>query len=318
MSGPSDQRKVDYLRISVTDRCNFRCRYCMPPEGVPPVAHGEILSFEEILEAARVAVGAGFVRFRLTGGEPLVRRGLAGLVRGLAGIPGVEDLSLTTNGSLLEGQAEVLREAGLDRLNISLDALDPEVFFRLTRGGNVFRVLAGVAAARRSGFPPPRLNAVIVRGFNQDQVIPLVEYARREGLVLRFIEMMPLAPAFRDWESVSGAEVRSTIEARWPLRESTGEPGGGPARYFRGDGFTVGFISPLTGEICSRCNRMRLTADGRLRPCLAAETEFNLKEVLRGGGDVAEVFRGALAAKPPRHCFDLHAGRRRGMSAIGG
>jgi len=317
MNRAEPKRKVDYLRISVTDRCNFRCRYCMPPEGVPLLKHADILTFEEIIRVVRLSRELGFVRFRLTGGEPLVRRGLVELVRGLTGVAGIEDLSLTTNGHYLPDLALSLRRAGLDRINLSLDALSPAIFSRMTRGGDLSRVLAGHAAAVRAGFPPPRLNAVIIPGINDGEILPLVDFARAVGSPLRFIEMMPVTPD-SGGSFMPGERVRRLIEERFPLEEADGTPGGGPARYWRGPDFLVGFISPLSEDICSNCRRMRLTADGFLRPCLAAEDEFDLRPALRERGDLREVFLRALAAKPPRHRFGCRPDGGRRMSAIGG
>ncbi|HOO78284.1 MAG TPA: GTP 3',8-cyclase MoaA [bacterium] len=315
--------EVDYLRISVTDRCQLRCLYCMPPEGVPRLEHREILRFEEIARVVWVAAARGFRRFRLTGGEPLLRRDVSALVRLLAAVPGVEDLSLTTNGCLLAREAAPLKEAGLRRLNVSLDALDPGLYRRLTRGGDVGLVLAGLEAARRLGFAPIKLNAVIVAGVNESEILPLADFARRRGFIVRFIELMPVlgsgsrpAPGF-----LSGERVRRIIGARYPLEEASGIEGGGPARYWRSGDLTVGFISPLTCDTCRSCRRLRLTAAGGLRTCLFSEEESDLKTALRSGagdGEIARMLDAAVAAKPVRHMVSSPDSGSIRMSAIGG
>ena len=275
------------LRISVTDRCNFRCTYCMPDDEYVWTARREILSFEEISRVARLSVGLGVDKIRLTGGEPLLRRDLDELVRQLAAIEGLEDLCLTTNGSLLADRAESLVSAGLRRLNVSLDTLDPEKFARIRRRGDLRAVLAGLFAAKAAGMGSIKLNAVIERGVNESDILPLVEFAREHGFTMRFIEYMDVGNA-NHWMSakmVPKREILETISARHPLREAGREPESAPAvEYeFLDGGGRVGVIASVTEPFCSGCTRARLTADGHLVTCLFAERGHDLKILLRSG-----------------------------------
>ncbi|MEA3345258.1 MAG: GTP 3',8-cyclase MoaA, partial [Chloroflexota bacterium] len=279
-------RAITYLRISVTDRCNLRCVYCMPAEGIHLRSHEEILRYEEIVRIVRVAVGMGIRFVRLTGGEPLVRKELVKLVRMLRAIPGLEELSMTTNGTLLADHAQALAEAGLDRVNISLDSLRPERFHRITRLGNLSDVLKGIEAAERAGLVPLKLNTVVMRGLNDDEVVELARLTLEHGWHVRFIEPMPVGSRTL-WDGiryVPGSEVRDRIEeALGSLRSTQGPKGHGPARNFklpRSLG-TVGFITPWSENFCASCNRMRLTADGRIRPCLLSDIEVDLRGPLR-------------------------------------
>ena len=296
-------RVHDDLRISVTDRCNLRCAYCMPldPEWFP---REEILSYEEILRLTRILVSQGVRKVRLTGGEPLVRSDLPILVRMLAGEPQIEDLSLTTNGILLDRMAVPLAEAGLRRVNVSLDTIDPERFRRLTRRDQLHRVLAGLETASRAGLAPLKVNVVLVRGVNDDEVEPLVEHARRHGWELRFIELMPLENdgTWNPARVVGGAEVRDRIDARWPIEPDPGRDPHAPAtRYrFRDGSGRLGFIDSVSVPFCSSCSRLRLTSDGMLRVCLYDQAELDLKSPLRGGatdGELLTAIRRAVAAK---------------------
>lgn len=309
MTGLVDRfgRAITYLRVSVTDRCNYRCLYCMPEEGVPAKPHGDILRYEEIERLVRVAAGLGIYKVRLTGGEPLVRAGIADLVRMLAAVPGVRDLALTTNGSLLAPLAPDLAAAGLKRVNVSLDTLHADRFRRITRRGELEDVLAGIEAARRHGLDPVKVNVVTIRGLNDDEA---VDFARRtlDGWHVRFIEVMPLGEGSH-WAGdgyMPAAEVRARIEAQLgPLLPATTDTSG-PARSWRLRGATgsIGFITPVSEHFCDYCNRLRLTADGRLLPCLCADTEVDVRSVIRGGaGDDALVgaIRQAVAAKPAGH-----------------
>ena len=328
-------RTIEYLRISLTDRCNFRCIYCMPEEGVDPIPHESILRIEEMARAVRIAADLGIRSIRLTGGEPLVRKGVVDLVREIADTPGIDNVSMTTNGVLLPSMADELKEAGLSRVNISLDTMDAEQFHMITRRGELQQTLDGIEAALEVGFDPVKINVVTVRQFNQD-FLAFARMSVDRPLHVRFIEYMPVGTSSgidnRGWgpeEVISSEEVYDIINQRaaeegLPQLEPAGddEPiGWGPARYFRfpdAQG-TVGFISPLSNHFCSRCNRLRLTADGKLRPCLFSDEEFDLRAALRGdGGDEAarEVFREALAAKPDEHHDKV--GTERGMSQIGG
>lgn len=328
-------RTIDYLRISLTDRCNFRCIYCMPEEGVQMMDHESILRIEEVEEAVRVAAGIGIRSIRLTGGEPLVRLGVVDLVRGIANVPGIENVSLTTNGVLLPKMADDLKAAGLSRVNISLDTLDPEQFTYITRRGQLQQTLDGIDAALEAGFNPVKINAVTVRSLNQDY-LAFAKLSIDRPLHVRFIEYMPVGESSGShgcgWgkqDVVPSEELLDTINVRareegLPELEAVGKDdkplGWGPARYFQFPGAqgTVGFISPLSRHFCGECNRLRLTADGKLRPCLFSDVEYDLRTALRSGDKVAAraVFEEALGAKPDDHHDKV--GTERGMSQIGG
>jgi cyclic pyranopterin phosphate synthase len=314
------------LRISVTDRCNLRCSYCMPLE-VTFKPREELLTFEEIARVARVAAGLGVRTVRLTGGEPLLRRELPELVRQLVAIEGLDEVSLTTNGLLLAEQAAGLRAAGLARLNVSLDSLTQQGFERLARRPGLDRVLAGLEAAKRAGFAEIRINAVSIRGLTEAEIVPLARFCRREGFHLRFIEFMPL-DAEEAWEPtqvLSGAEVRGMLEREiGPLVADRPADPGQPALDYRfADGGRVGFINPVTRPFCERCDRLRLTADGQLRNCLFSTVEWDARGLLRSGaGDepLAVAIRDCVAAKRAAHGIDTPSFVRpaRAMYQIGG
>ncbi len=323
----SFNRPIEYLRISVTDRCNLRCVYCMPEEGVPPLSHGEILSYEEIARLARVVVELGVTRLRITGGEPLARKGVERLVGMLSAIPGVDDLSMTTNGILLAGAAEGLARAGLQRVNISLDSLRPERYGAMTRRGRLEDVLAGMEAAGRAGLAPVKINAVVVRGLNDDEVLDLARKTVVEGWNVRFIEVMPLGadPMWAHDGFVSSSEIRRRIEDAFGALVAVNGDGAGPARYYRVEGAegTIGFISPLSEHFCFRCNRLRLTANGRLLPCLMSEDGIDVRSALRHGAtgeELRQLVLQAISAKPAGHRMGVAHGGARGtpMSRIGG
>ena len=285
-------RVHDDLRISVTDRCNLRCAYCMPEEPTW-LPRASLLRYEEIERLARIAVELGVRKIRLTGGEPLVRRDLPDLVRRLAAIEGLADLSLTTNGLLLEPAVPVLRAAGVDRVNVSLDTLDPLRFERMTRRAALERVLGGIAAAAAAGMAPVKVNTVILRDMNDDEVEPMAERARAEGWELRFIEFMPLENG-GTWDRarvVTGAEIRARIAACWPIEPDPAEDPHAPATRwrFRDGGGTVGFIDSVSAPFCASCSRLRLTSDGHLRVCLYDDAETDLRTPLRAGAADAEI-----------------------------
>ncbi len=320
------QRRISYLRMSVTDRCNFRCVYCMA-EDMTFLPRSEVLSLEELARVARLFVGLGVQKVRLTGGEPLVRRGITDLVDRIAGLPGLKELAMTTNGATLAAQAADLRRAGLSRINISVDSLDPQRFRDITRTGDLDAVLAGIDAAQQAGLEPVKINAVILKGRNDDEVLPLVEFARRRRLDLSFIEEMPLGVIDehdRAVSFVSSAELRALIERRYPLTPSA-ESSGGPSRYYRMSDSTirVGFISPHSQNFCASCNRVRVTVEGRLLLCLGNEHSLDLKPLLRGGADdsaIKAAIRAAVDRKPERHHFRLDEAPQilRFMNATGG
>ncbi len=297
------QRPVKDLRISVTDRCNFRCTYCMPLDEYEWIKREEILSYEEIARLAALFVGLGVDKIRLTGGEPLVRKDLENLVAELAGLPGLRDLCLTTNGALLGEKAAALKAAGLKRVNVSLDTLDPEKFRRMTKRGDLTQVLEGLLAAQRCGFDPIKINAVIERGVNDDDIIPLVEFARERGFAIRFIEYMDVGNA-NNWKSekmVPKREILERIRARYPLREVGREEGSAPSvdyQFLDGTG-DMGVIASVTEPFCSSCTRARLTADGKLVTCLFSHVGHDLKALLRSGatGEQLREFIGAVWRK---------------------
>jgi cyclic pyranopterin phosphate synthase len=316
------------LRLSVTDRCNLRCRYCMPAEGMRWLPREELLTYEEISRLARMLARLGVSEIRVTGGEPLVRAELAVLIERLTATPGVREVSLTTNGVLLAAQVDALVAAGLRRVNVSLDSLDPERFTRVTRRRDLGRVLEGLAACERHpALRPIKVNAVALRGLSEPDVLPLAELARRRPYVVRFIEVMPL-DAPRSWTKrlvLSGEELRAMIGGRWALEPIRRERPSAPATSWRfaDGGGELQFVSSVTEPFCASCDRLRLTADGQLRTCLFAEWETDLRAPLRSGADDAEleaIVRGALARKEPGHGMAdpdwTYSGRP--MSMIGG
>jgi len=281
------------LRVSVTDRCNLRCTYCMPVDAVFKPRE-ELLTYEEIARVVRVAAGLGIRSIRLTGGEPLMRADLDELVRLLVAVPGIDDVALTTNGLLLAEQAARLRQAGLHRLNVSLDALREDVFEAIARRRGLDRVLAGLAAARAAGFPAIRINAVSIRGLTEGEIVPLADFCRREGFHLRFIEFMPLdaEEAWSDGQVLSGAEVRAILERSVGtlVPVPAGDPGQPAIDFEWADGGgRVGFINPVSSPFCDRCDRLRLTADGQFRNCLFSTTEWDVRTVLRDGNAERDV-----------------------------
>jgi GTP 3',8-cyclase len=320
-------REIKSVRVSVTDKCNFRCRYCMPAEGLEWLRRDEILSFEELARVVRLLASMGVEEVRLTGGEPLARRDLPVLVSMLAEIAGVTDLSLTTNGVLLDRFAGPLVDAGLSRLNVSLDSLSHVRFAEITRRDALDRVLAGLEAAERHPqLRPIKVNCVAIRGFTEDEVPALAELARRKPYVVRFIEFMPLDAEER-WQGndvLTGGEIRALIENRWPLEEIPATPSSTARRFRFADGAgEIGFVNPVSEPFCSSCDRIRLTADGQLRTCLFSRREWDLKTPLRGGAsdeELGELIRWAVAHKELKHRINDAGFVRasRSMSQIGG
>ena len=320
-------RTVRDLRVSVTDRCNLRCVYCMPAEGMPWIPKQEILTYEEITRFARLCLELGVTGIRLTGGEPTVRQDLPQLVAMLAGLQDGLDLSLTTNGIKLPAMARALRDAGLRRVNVSVDTLDRERFRRLARRDRLGEVLLGLEAAREVGFSPIKINAVLMRGFNEDEAVPLALWARDEGYEMRFIEWMPL-DFQRTWERerlVPADEILAQLNARFPLEPMRVTDPSAPAtmyRYLDGKG-AVGVIASVTRPFCGHCDRIRLTADGQIRTCLFANREYDFRRAMRTGADDEEIARMLYAAvwrKEPGHLINSPYFKQpeRGMSAIGG
>jgi len=282
-------RQHTYVRISVTDRCNYRCVYCMPAEGLDWMPKDSLLTYEEVGRIVGVLARMGIHRIRLTGGEPTVRRDLDQLVARIGAVDGITDLSMTTNGHLFARRAQTLAQAGLDRDNISIDTLDAEQFERVTRGGKLSRVLDAIDAARDAGLIPVKLNAVMVRGENDDQMFRLVEHFAPHAATtqVRFIEAMPFTGGVDKRTHLSAGEMRERLSTRWTLEPIERRVGGGPATAWRivESGLVVGFISPITEHFCHTCNRLRLMADGHLRTCLSREPNPSLRDVLRGGAD---------------------------------
>ncbi|MFO7916751.1 MAG: GTP 3',8-cyclase MoaA [Anaerolineae bacterium] len=318
-------RTIDYLRISVTDRCNLRCVYCMPEDGVPSLPHEKILRYEEIARLTRIAADLGIRTIRLTGGEPLVRRDIVELVSLLARIDGIDNVNLTTNGTLLAPMAGKLAEAGLKRVNISLDSLRPDRYAAITRRDNFDDALAGIKAAKEAGLIPVKVNMVVMRGINDDEVVDFAQRSRSHGWHVRFIECMPLGgQADNAWrEYISSDEIRRTVEDALGTLTPAEIESKGPSRTWRLPGAkgTIGFISALSHNFCDHCNRLRLTADGRLLPCLLSDMEFDLRAPLRSGADkdaLRDIFLQAAAAKPKGHRLHQHATTRHQMSRIGG
>ncbi len=320
-------RRIGDLRVSVTDRCNFRCQYCMPAEGLPWLERAEILTFEEIARLVGLFAAMGVGDLRLTGGEPLVRRDFPVLAGMLAGIEGLHDLSVTTNGFLLKRDAERLVRAGINRFNVSIDSLQNDRFYELTRRDALPQVLAGLEAL--AAFPeahPIKVNAVAIRGFTEEEILPFARFARETPYQVRFIEFMPL-DADRSWSQakvLTGDEIRAEIDAVYPLEAEPREPSSTARVYHFADGHgRIGFINPVSEPFCADCNRIRLTADGRLRTCLFSLNETDLRTPLREGADddeLDEIIRAAVWRKELKH----HVGEpgfiqpARSMSAIGG
>ena len=322
-------RRIKSMRISVTDKCNFRCTYCMPAEGLPWLKKADILSYEEILRITRVAVSIGIEQIRLTGGEPLVRRELPELVRQLHEIDGLRSLSVTTNGILLKQQARALAEAGLTRINVSMDSLSHEKFAQLTRRDQLDRVLEGLEeVGKYPSIQPIKINAVAIRGYSEDEVLDFVRFARDKAYVMRWIEFMPLDAdqIWRKEDILAGADIKAIIEGSYgPLVQITsGDSSETARRYTFSDGIgEVGFINPVSEPFCAFCDRIRLTADGQIRTCLFATDETDLRAVVRATSDdeaIAETLRQAVWKKELKHYIGDKRFKRasRSMSMIGG
>ncbi len=323
-------RKHEYLRISVTDRCNLRCLYCMGPEGVQLIPHHRILTYEEILEVVKAGAAQGITRVRLTGGEPLVRKGLPSLVEQIAGVPGITDLSMTTNGILLPDLARPLKEAGLRRVNISLDSLKPAVYRRITRCGELGQVLSGIKAAREAGLKPIKINIVLMKGINHREVPAFLKLAQEQELHLRFIEYMPIGAQGSKYQNyylpVSYVAEQAT-RMGLPLAPAESPAGAGPAECFSlpGGKGTIGLIHALSRHFCGSCNRLRLTAEGYLKSCLYWQQERSIRPALGNPQVMQELLQEVVRLKPERHRMSARQGAgplkqqtMRGMSKIGG
>ena len=318
-------RHINYLRLSVTDRCNMRCFYCMPKEGIVKTGHAAVLSYEELQLIAETAVGLGIEKIRITGGEPLVRVGIVGFLRKLAKIPGLRHLALTTNGLLLAEMAADLYQAGAQRLNVSLDSLNSQTFSDITRGGDLSKVLDGLAAAERAGFPPPKINCVIMRGVNDAEVLDFADRTLSHGNSVRFIEYMP-AIKEDGWQRycISGEEILQKIASRYTLEQVDKGPFSGPSRDFRIPGArgSIGIITAVSGHFCSECNRIRVTSTGQAKGCLFSDTKTDLIPWLRPPDKegLAAALRLIVSTKPQQHDIstDGYTHENFTMSQVGG
>ena len=322
------QRSIDYLRVSITDRCNLRCIYCTPLGGAAKLEHQDILSYEEFLRLIQVALDIGITKVRLTGGEPLVRKGVTDFCRRLTALPGLQSLSLTTNGILLEELAHDLYGAGIRRVNISLDTLQPQKFLRITRGDEFDRVWRGIQAAEHAGLNPIKINVVVMRGINDDEVLNLAKLTLERPYHIRFIEFMSMNNDSQ-WvlqHYISADEILAKLLTVAPLEQVVSQHTNGPARHFRWPDAKgiVGIISPISHHFCPSCNRIRLTADGKLRNCLFSDQEVDIKSPLRQGAtdaDLSRILRASIDNKPEKHCLQSDVFRKcqnRPMVAIGG
>ena len=320
-------REITYLRVSITDRCNLRCLYCMSPRGVRLLDHADILSYEEILRVVEVSARLGITKVRLTGGEPLLRRNVCELVRAITNVPGVQDVSLTTNGVLLQDMARPLRDAGLRRINVSLDTLSPLNFRRITRRDLYSDVWRGIREAETVGFDPIRINVVTIRGINDDELGRFAQLSREKPYSFRFIEYMPTGNLddWDVWKFMPADEIRTRLEEYGPLLAIPRNGSDGPSCRFRfPDGVgEIGLISPISHHFCDSCNRLRLTADGKLRSCLFSDFEVDVKGPLRdrcSDTELARLIRESIAKKPKKHGIttETKQGRLPAMSRIGG
>lgn len=323
------RRDINYLRISVTDRCNLRCSYCMPKEGISQLGHDDILRYEEMLRIIKVAAATGITKVRITGGEPLVRRGVVAFISSVTALGALKDVSLTTNGLLLEQYAEGLFAAGIRRINISLDSLKEDRYRQITGGGDIKSVLRGIEAVRQRGFSPIKINIVVLKGVNDDEVLDFARLTVDHPYQVRFIELMPLGTAgdANNGRHLPNSVVKERIESLGALEAISGSDGAGPARLYRlaGAKGQIGFISPISRHFCHQCNRLRLTADGHLRACLLSDEETDLKESLRAGcsdDQIAGLIRETVRKKPKGHdlCPEKVWPRKcaKEMAAIGG
>jgi cyclic pyranopterin phosphate synthase len=323
----SFSRKIDYLRISITDRCNLRCRYCMPEQGVPSVGHQAVMSYEELQRVARIAVDLGVRKIRITGGEPLVRKGLVGFIAALGQLPQRPELTLTTNGLLLADHAAALKQAGLSRVNVSLDSLQPERFTAITRRAGLEQVLLGIKAAEKVGLTPLKINMVPILGVNADEIADFGRLTFSRPWQVRFIEFMPVSSGlgYTPEQLYPASRIAADLQQLAPLTAEGSAGIVGPARIYRLQGAqgTVGIIPAVSEHFCGACNRLRLTADGQLRPCLFSQQEIDLLSLLRQGCSdeaLAELLGKSIQDKPERHGLrdpDYTPGKRR-MHGIGG
>lgn len=314
-------REINYLRISTTDLCNLRCRYCTPEEGVSKRCHSEILSLEEIAEVVKASAKLGINKVRLTGGEPLVRKGIVELVRKISDIKGINEIALTTNGILLKQLAKPLKEAGLKRVNISIDTLKPDRYEYITRGGKLSDVLEGIEAAKKAGLYPLKFNVVLVKGFNDDEIEDFVNLTMDNEIDVRFIELMPIG---ENGEMSKENFIPNTLvlDKNPSLIPVSSSDKSAPAKYYKFEGGKgkIGLINPISSHFCSTCNRLRLTADGKIKPCLHSNEEIDIRRTLRENGDILSVISKAIRVKPKEHHIneDNYTPIDREMFQIGG
>lgn len=312
-------REINYLRISVTDLCNLRCRYCMPQEGIPKLPHENVLSVEEIETLAKAFVNLGINKIRLTGGEPLVRRGILDIVERIGKLEGVKDFAITTNGVLLKNLAQELKNRGLKRVNISLDTLKEEKYKYITRIGNIKDVLEGIEVAKKVGLTPIKINTVLVRGFNDDEIEDLARLTEREEIDVRFIELMPIGEALKN-ESIKYISNQIVLEKLPELIPLEKKDPSSPAVYYKLPDAKgrIGLINPISCKFCKYCNRVRLTAQGKMKLCLHSDEEVDLKEALRKGQDIESIIIDAINRKPESHQLERGQYITKKMYQIGG
>ncbi|MEG0074279.1 MAG: GTP 3',8-cyclase MoaA [Eubacterium sp.] len=313
-------RKINYMRISITDLCNLRCVYCMPEAGISKYKHTHNLSFENIEALVRAGISLGIDKIRLTGGEPLVRRGVLDLVKKIGAIPGVRDFAMTTNGILLPQMADDLKAAGLKRLNISLDTLNAEKYKKVTRWGKLEDALGGIKAAKNAGFTPLKINVVLIKGFNDDEIESFVDMTREEPIEIRFIELMPLGDS-TDYAASQYLSNDVVLERISMLKQVEDKVQSGPAKRYQLPGAkgTVGLINPISHLFCSDCNRIRVTTDGKIKPCLHSDREIDILQLKKEGLSDVEILKQAIEAKPERHHIDENQTiKNRNMNEIGG
>ncbi|HEY5556406.1 GTP 3',8-cyclase MoaA [Acetobacterium sp.] len=313
-------RKINYMRLSITDLCNLRCEYCMPEEGIEKRPHKKNLSFEEMVDLVKAGVAMGIDKIRLTGGEPLVRHGIVELVKEIGQIPGIKDLTMTTNGILLPKYAKDLKAAGLTRVNISLDTFDAEKFHKITRLGHVEDVFAGIKAAKEVGLSPIKINVVLINGFNDDEIETFVNYTMDNEVDVRFIELMPLGQSsdFAEHKYLSNDEVLKRVPELQPFNEKEKS---GPAEYYQLPGAKgrVGLINPISKHFCKECNRIRVTTDGKIKPCLHSDHEIDILALRKEGKTYEEILLKAIEDKPEKHHINEHEKQLlRNMNEIGG
>ena len=313
-------RQIEYLRVSVTDRCNLRCRYCMPEEGIiDKKPHSDMLTLEEIYEVVKACASLGVNKVRITGGEPLARKGVVGLIEKISKIKGIKDIGMTTNGVLLKKYAKELKEAGLKRVNISLDTMDEEKYKYITTFGELKDVLEGIDEARIVGLLPIKINVVLIGGFNDNEIEDFVKFTVNEDIQIRFIELMPIGEA-SNWARENFIPNTLVLDKFKELKPVPREDKSSPAEYYKIPGAKgmVGLINPISHRFCSNCNRIRLTADGKIKPCLHSNQEIDIKGAIKSGGNLKEVIMNAIMSKPEEHHLNEGESIKRNMIRIGG